>query len=286
MNLDQSDLKKVVRFCIGGAIGCGAYYAALYGLTEYAGWWYVVSAMAGYILNTAISFVIQKYWTFGDQGTKTLGTQIKAYFVMNVFFFVLNALLLWLLVAHAHIWYIYAQIIVTAVITVLSYIGTQMIFDAHDKDIGRVVAIFISPAAGAAMKKVSEVEAIAHAGLKGDRYCAGKGSFSKGEIGKRQVTLINAAFFPGNGFTYAESRRNIVISGVELMWLIGREFKIGEAVFRGVKYCEPCPRPSTIACKKRSFKQAFADRGGLVAEVIMGGVIRAGDKIVPPPKEY
>ena len=28
--------------------------------------------------------------------------------------------------------------------------------------------------------------------------------------------------------------------GVELMWLIGREFYIGKARFRGQYYCDPC----------------------------------------------
>lgn len=151
---------------------------------------------------------------------------------------------------------------------------------------GRVVAICIAPEAGAPMQRVEEVMAVAGAGLEGDRYFAGEGSFNRDNPGRRQVTLINAIFFPGSGFEFEDSRRNLVVDGVELMWLIGREFRIGGAKFRGVKYCDPCERPSKLAGNPHSFKEAFFDRGGLVAEVIESGSICVGDAVIPPPKGY
>lgn len=151
---------------------------------------------------------------------------------------------------------------------------------------GKVVYICISPQAGEPMQAVHEVEAIAGAGLKGDRYCTGEGSFNKDNLGKRQVTLMNSIFFRNSGFTYEESRRNIFVQGVELMWLIGREFQIGKARFRGIKYCDPCNRPSKLSGNEKSFQQAFFDRGGLVAEIIESGTIKIGSDVIPPKKEY
>lgn len=151
---------------------------------------------------------------------------------------------------------------------------------------GKVTALFICPVAGEPMQRVNEVEAIAGAGLKGDRYAIAQGSYSKGEKGRRQVTLINGIFFPGSGFDYIDSRRNIVTEGVELMWLIGKEFQIGTARMRGVKYCDPCARPSKLAGRQRSFKTEFFDRGGLIAEIIEDGVIKEGDLVIPSPKGY
>ncbi len=151
---------------------------------------------------------------------------------------------------------------------------------------GRVEAICICAVAGAPMQLVSKVEAIVGQGLMGDRYATGEGSFNKGKPGERQVTLINEIFFAGSGFGYADSRRNIVTSGVELVWLIGRNFEIGNARFRGVKYCDPCTRPSKLAGKQKSFRETFFDRGGIIAEVIEGGLIKQGDLIIPPTKGY
>ncbi|HHT9145876.1 MAG TPA: MOSC domain-containing protein [Candidatus Wunengus sp. YC61] len=150
----------------------------------------------------------------------------------------------------------------------------------------RVIGIFVCPVAGERMQEVFEVEAIAGAGLKGDRYCTGEGSFNKGNQGKRQATLINGMFFEGGSFYYPESRRNIVTMDVELMWLIGREFQIGNARFRGVKYCDPCNRPNKLCGKSQSFKEAFFDRGGIVAEILEGGLIKVGGAVILPPKGY
>ncbi len=151
---------------------------------------------------------------------------------------------------------------------------------------GIVAAICICPVAGEPMQMVKEVEAIAGMGLRGDRYCTGAGSFNKGAQGKRQVTLINGRFFPGSGFEYVESRRNIVTDGVELNWLVQREFQIGQARFRGLKYNDPCNRPNKLSGNPKSFKEAFFDCGGIIAEILLGGIIKVGDQIIPPPKGY
>lgn len=151
---------------------------------------------------------------------------------------------------------------------------------------GTVVAIFIGHSAGATMQQVRQARAIAGSGLEGDRYAKAEGSYNQGSPGRRQVTLINSIFFAGTGFDFADSRRNIVTLGVELMWLIEREFAIGEARFRGLKYCDPCRRPSKLAGRTQSFADAFHDRGGLVAEILEGGMIHVGDDIALPAKGY
>lgn len=151
---------------------------------------------------------------------------------------------------------------------------------------GKVVAIYIAPEAGAPMRAVSDVRALEGQGLEGDRYCSAQGSYNKGKPGNRQVTLINALFFPGTDFFLMDSRRNLIVEGVELMWLIGREFQVGEATMRGVKYCDPCERPNTLSDNPRSFREAFFDRGGLVASVLKSGVIKVGSPVVPPPRNY
>ncbi len=159
---------------------------------------------------------------------------------------------------------------------------------------GRVVAICIAPTAGAPMQRVKEVLAIAGQGLEGDRYAEGVGSFNQGPRGreedgrmKRQVTAINSIFFPNSGFEYDETRRNLVIEGVELNWIaFGRELQVGAARLQGVKYCDPCPQPSKLLGKKRVFKEAFFDRGGIILEVIEGGTICEGDIVIPPSKDY
>ena len=122
---------------------------------------------------------------------------------------------------------------------------------------GTVVAICMASQKGEPMVSVEEAMAVTGEGISGDRYARGEGSWSRGQVGRRQVTLINALFVQGSGFEYAETRRNIATLGVELMDLIGQEFLVGDAMMRGLKYCDPCLRPSVLSNKNIAFREAF-----------------------------
>ncbi len=148
---------------------------------------------------------------------------------------------------------------------------------------GRIAAICIGRERGAPMRLVHETRAIAGAGLEGDRYALGNGSFNQGRPGQRQVTLINGIFLRGSGFSYADCRRNLVVFGIELMCLIGREFRVGEALLRGVSYCAPCDRPGRLK-GKGDFKREFYDRGGIIAEIVSGGTIKVNDAVTLLPE--
>jgi len=103
-------------------------YAALYGLTEYFGIWYIISAVIGFILNTGLNFTLQKFWTFQNKETHMVGRQLALYTTMTVSFLVGNTLFLYLMVEYMHMWYIGAQVILTVVISTLSFIISGRIF--------------------------------------------------------------------------------------------------------------------------------------------------------------
>ncbi len=150
---------------------------------------------------------------------------------------------------------------------------------------GTVVGIFTCPKAGDPMEERSVVNAIAGQGLVGDRYADGRGSFNKGKIGLRQVTISNARFFIGSPFLYIHSRRNLFFRDVEVLWLIGREFQVGTAIMRGVKYCDPCDRPSKLS-GIAGFSEHFIDCGCIVAEVLKAGQISHGSLVTTASKGY
>ena len=128
MRTETSRLRQVVRFCVAGAAGVIAYYAALYGLTEYLGVWYVFSAVIGFVLNTGLNFTLQKFWTFQNKETHMVGRQLVQYVGMFASFLGGNIIFLYLMVEYLHMWYISAQVILTIVISVLSFIISGKIF--------------------------------------------------------------------------------------------------------------------------------------------------------------
>ena len=152
---------------------------------------------------------------------------------------------------------------------------------------GSVVAVFLVAEGGGVPVETPEVNAVAGQGLEGDRYYAGVGTFTKrgadGPEPTRNVTLIESEAIEAARRDYdvplglGEPRRNVVTRGVPLNHLVGREFSVGDARMRGVKLCEPCVHMESLS--KPGARQALLHRGGLRAEILESGTIRAGDPI-------
>ncbi len=152
---------------------------------------------------------------------------------------------------------------------------------------GKVREIFTSPDKGLPMVSHPIILALAGIGLEGDRYALGKGRFqslrSRQKI--RHITFIALeAILETNSklsinFETSETRRNIVTQDIDLNTLIDREFRIGDALFKGTELCEPCPVPGSLT-NKPGFKNAFNNRGGLRAEILESGLITINSLIV------
>ena len=147
---------------------------------------------------------------------------------------------------------------------------------------GIIAAIYIGPTRLEPMVSVPDVQAIAGAGLKGDRYCREVGSFSQ-KSPSNQVTLIEAEALEAAQRDYKfeiaaqESRRNLLTCGMALNHLVGREFQIGHVRLRGLRLCEPCGHLEKITGKQMI--KGLRHRGGLRAEILSDGVIKVGEII-------
>jgi MOSC domain-containing protein YiiM len=150
---------------------------------------------------------------------------------------------------------------------------------------GEVLSIHITPQAEQPMIRVAQVNAVAGQGLEGDRYFLHTGTYSDTPGTGRNVTLIaeealaeaerEFGFKLGPG----ESRRNIMTRGVALNDLVDREFKVGEVVLRGTRLCEPCDYLQRCVGQENVTK-GLVHRGGLRCDIVTGGTIRVGDKVI------
>lgn len=148
---------------------------------------------------------------------------------------------------------------------------------------GAVVSIHLAAVASAPMEEVKEAHAVPGRGLEGDRYFSRVGTYSQSPLPGRDVTLIEVEAIEALKRDYGvelglgDSRRNIVTRGMPLNHLVGRQFKIGEATLRGIRLCEPCSHMESLS--KKGAQRGLIHRGGLRAEVLTAGRIRAGDAI-------
>jgi len=133
------------------------------------------------------------------------------------------------------------------------------------------------------MKTVEEVRAVPGRGLEGDRYFRRCGTYSGKEGTGRELTLIEVEAIEALGRDYgvaldaAETRRNVATRGVALNHLVGRVFRVGSTIARGIRLCEPCSHMETLAGKR--IRSGLVHRGGLRAAILSDGWIRVGDRV-------
>lgn len=148
---------------------------------------------------------------------------------------------------------------------------------------GKVVSIQITPEASAALTPVEQVNAVAGQGLEGDRYFFKTGTYSKKHEPSREATFIEAEALEALGRDYrlelsgVESRRNITTRGIALNHLVGRTFRAGSAVFKGLRLCEPCGHLEQLT--GRLVRPGLVHRGGLRTQILETGLVRVGDFI-------
>ena len=148
---------------------------------------------------------------------------------------------------------------------------------------GVLEMICLASRAGGPVRTLAEARAVPGLGLEGDRYSEGSGTWSNHPGSGKEVTLIEIEAVDavkreaGIDLTPQSVRRNLVTRGVPLNHLVGREFRVGEIVLRGLRLCEPCSYLEGIT--QPGLKTALAHRGGLRAIIVKGGMIRTGDTI-------
>lgn len=146
--------------------------------------------------------------------------------------------------------------------------------------VGRVEWIGVAAVARAPMSSVPEATVGVGTGLDGDHHA------KSGKESARQVTLIQAEHLPviaalcgHDDVTPELLRRNIVVSGINLLALKKTQFQIGESVLEGTGPCAPCSRMEENL--GAGGYNATRGHGGITARVVRAGSIRVGDQVRP-----
>ena len=124
-----------------------------------------------------------------------------------------------------------------------------------------------------ALGPVRSARAIAGHGLEGDRHF-----FPDGAGSGEALTLIEAEALEDVGLTGAQSRRQVVVRDVRLNDLVGKRFRVGDVECLGVELCEPCRHLQKLT--RPGIIKDLIHRGGLRADILSGGTISVGDKVL------
>lgn len=114
--------KQLFRYVISGVTVATFELALLYAFTQFLGVWYLFSAVLAFLFAFCLSFSLQKFWTFQDTKREGVHKQASLYLFVSVCNLCVNVVLLYILVQIFGIWYMFAQVIVDAVIAVSSFL--------------------------------------------------------------------------------------------------------------------------------------------------------------------
>ena len=142
--------------------------------------------------------------------------------------------------------------------------------------IGKVNYISIRPVKRAHPQSQESVNVSVEGGLDGDHY--------SGSSKKRQVTLIQQEHLDGVANILGKenidpglTRRNIVVSGINLLAFKDRQFQIGDVVLEMTGLCHPCSRMEENLGP--GGYNAMRGHGGITTKVIKGGTVEIGSKV-------
>ncbi len=114
-------------------------------------------------------------------------------------------------------------------------------------------------------------------GMDGEHHAGGVPS-------DREVTLIQhehlgavASLAGRDSVDPSLLRRNIVVSGINLLALLGRRFRVGDALLEGTEPCEPCKRMEENLGV--GGYNAMQGHGGICARVVSAGPVHVGDAV-------
>lgn len=141
---------------------------------------------------------------------------------------------------------------------------------------GIVTWIGLRPKRQAPVEVVNQARLAKAEGLVGDRYA--------GRSGERHVTLIQAehliaiaAYLGLDAVAPELLRRNVVVSGLNLLALKDKRFRLGSALLEMTGECHPCSR------MEETFGpggyNAVRGHGGITARVLEDGEVRLGDAL-------
>jgi len=142
--------------------------------------------------------------------------------------------------------------------------------------VGAVAGLLVAPEAEAALVAVESVVAREGQGLDGDRYAAGRGTFS-GRGRGYQLTLVESEVLDELGLAWERARRNVVTRGISLNPLVGRRFRVGTVECIGRRLAEPCAHLEKLS--GAGLMRPLVHRAGLRADILVGGTIRLGDDV-------
>lgn len=113
----------LIKYAIVGVIATIVDFSILYVLTDVAGFHYLLSATASFVVAAMTNYYIQRKWTFKSNGKKR--RQLPVFFTIAIIGVILNNNILYLGVEYFYIHYMLAKVFASAVVMIWNFFGNK-----------------------------------------------------------------------------------------------------------------------------------------------------------------
>lgn len=110
-----------VKYLIAGSTAAGVNLLSILLFVEVLGTYYLLGSALAFILGFITSFILQKFFTFGDTTLHVVHRQLALYFGIALGNLGLNTILVFVFVEFLGVWYFLSQMVASVLIAVASF---------------------------------------------------------------------------------------------------------------------------------------------------------------------
>lgn len=118
--------KQFFKFCLVGGLGVLVNLGVLYSLVQFLGLFYLYAAILAFVVAVSSNFILNRIWTFANvrKGVGITGQYFR-FFGISIMGLLINLTILYLLVQHGNLWYLFSQMVAILAATTNNFLGSK-----------------------------------------------------------------------------------------------------------------------------------------------------------------
>ncbi|HBM45768.1 MAG: hypothetical protein UT05_C0002G0074 [Parcubacteria group bacterium GW2011_GWF2_38_76] len=111
-----------IKSILVGFVALAVDLSLIFIFTDVFLWNYWISANIAFIITILVNFLLQKFWTFGDNVVHRTKAQLFKFFTLSLLNLFANSILMYVFVSLFGIWYLLAQTVITAILFLFNFV--------------------------------------------------------------------------------------------------------------------------------------------------------------------
>ena len=117
---------EFIKFAFVGLIGTFINLLVLYSLTEFAGFYYIISAIFAFVVSATNNFILNKIWTFKEKIRHRIFSKYFKFFSVSIIALLVNLLFLYLFTEFFKIYYMVSQVLAIGAALIINFLGNKI----------------------------------------------------------------------------------------------------------------------------------------------------------------